>query len=249
MPAKCFASINTFLIQKRGSEVIDCEDVFSANEGRKRFCIADGATEGFASRYWARLIVKHWTRSNELIIAREQLMKWSAALGLRFERRWQRRPLPWFAEEKARSGGYAAFVGLSFRESGHECYWKAIAIGDACLIIRNKDVIRISFPLDDPEKFRFRPVLLPSNQCAQQTVLDKIEVRSGLVEPGDSFFLLTDAVAAWFLHVAKSTPGEITKLEQMLRCRNRNELTEFIECARSNGSLRNDDVCIVRVAP
>lgn len=174
-------------------------------------------------------------------------MSWATALGSRFDRYWQRRPLPWFAEEKARSGAFAAFVGLSFLESHRNLHWQAIALGDACLIIWRQNTIIKSFPLEDPEDFGFRPVLLPSNRNGQQTTLEKVEIRSALVEPGDSFFLLTDAIAAWFLRTARSAPEEITRLEQMLHSGAHDGLAGLVDEARSNGSLRNDDVGIVRV--
>jgi hypothetical protein len=148
---------------------------------------------------------------------------------------------------KNQNGAYAAFIGLSFFESAHELHWQAIAIGDACLIIWRQNAIIKSFPLDEPENFGFRPFLLPSNRNVQQAILEKVEVRSAPVLPGDSYFLLTDAIAAWFLRAARSAPEEIVRLEHMLDCGNRDELDEFIEDARSNGSLRNDDVGIVKI--
>jgi hypothetical protein len=240
-------SIDRFLAPKRGYEARECEDAFSVNTDRMCFCIADGATEGFASRYWARLLVKHWTRSERLIVTPEQLIAWAATLGSRFDRHWQRRPLPWFAEEKARSGAYAAFVGLRFLESDRELHWQAIAIGDTCLIICRQNAIIMSFPLDDPGKFDSRPVLLPSNRNVQQAILEKVEVRSAPVQPGDSFFLLTDAIAAWFLGAARTASEEIARFEQKLHCEKHDELAEFIDEARSNGYLRNDDVGIIRI--
>jgi hypothetical protein len=240
-------STSTFLAPKGGSEDAECEDAFSVSCDQMRFCVADGATEGFASRYWARFLVKHWTHSKRLNATPEELIAWAAALGSRFDRKWQRRPLPWFAEEKAQSGAYAAFVGLSFLESPWQLYWQGIAIGDACLIICRQDAIIKSFPLNEPEKFGSRPVLLPSNRNAQQKILENVEVQSAPVQPGDSFFLLTDAIAAWFLRTARSAPQEIAAFEQLLHGGKRLELHEFIEQARSNGSLRNDDVGIVGV--
>jgi hypothetical protein len=237
----------TFLAPKRGSDASECEDALSVNADRLRFCIADGATEGFASRRWARLIVKHWTRSKRPILTSEQLTSWAAALGSRFDRYWQRRPLPWFAEEKARSGAFAAFVGLGFLESNGQFHWQAIAIGDACLVVWRQDAIVASFPLEDPEAFGFRPILLPSDRSAQARILEKIEVRSAPAAPGDSFFLMTDAVAVWFLRAAKSAPEEIARLDDLLQCADYSALCEFIDEARTNGTLRNDDVGIVRV--
>jgi len=237
----------TFLAPKSDSNAAECEDALSVNAGRLRFCIADGATEGFASRRWARLLVKHWTRSERPVLTREQLCGWVAALGSRFDRYWQRRVLPWFAEEKARSGAFAAFVCLVFLESQGQWHWQAIAIGDSCLVVLRHEAIVASFPLDDPEAFGFRPVLLPSDQAVQLKTMEQIEVISAPAASGDTFFLLTDAVAAWFLRCAKCAPDEIARLEYLLQCGNHKALCDFIDKQRSNNRLRNDDVGIIMV--
>src|SRR5262249_28218436 len=104
-----------------------------------------------------------------------------------------------------------------------------------------------SFPLDDPEAFGFRPVLLPSDRLVQARTLDRIEIRSASAEPGDSFFLLTDAVPARFLRCAQSTPDEITRPHPPLEAGNHAALCDFIDLSRSNNMLRNDDVGIIRV--
>ena len=161
-------SVATFLAPKQGYEATECEDAVSYNLRKARFSVADGATEGFASRYWARLLVRHWTLSEHPILTAEQLVAWASTLGSRFDLRWQGRKLPWFAEEKARSGAFAAFVGVSFSESRGRLHWQAVAIGDACLIVRRQGAVVASFPLDDPDRFSSHPILLASSRSAQQ---------------------------------------------------------------------------------
>jgi hypothetical protein len=240
-----------YLSPKSGCEASECEDAVSINEARRWFCVADGATEGFASRYWARLLTKHWAWHRGPVETPEELAAWAKLVGDRFSKRWERRQLSWFAEEKARSGAFAAFAAIWFSESGSQLHWKAVAIGDACVIVRRPREAIQSFPLDDPKKFGFRPFLLSSNRNAQNTMIEKAEFRAAEALPGDTFFLLTDAIAAWFLHVAKSVPEEILRFEELLGQELHAELDEFIERARSNGSLRNDDVGVlrIRVAP
>ena len=239
--------VTPYLAPKRGSEARECEDSLSFNKNRGRFCIADGATESFASRYWARLLVKHWTQTKYPFETRREVAAWAASLGDHFDQRWRRRQLSWFAEEKARSGAYAAFVGLWFFEQSAHLHWRAIAIGDACLVLWRQEAIVTSFPLHDPKSFGFRPILLPSNRGVQSTTLERIEERSGDALPGDVIFLLTDAIAAWFLHAAKHTPEQILEFQAMLKRGIRNDLDEFIERERSNGTLRNDDVGVLRI--
>jgi hypothetical protein len=156
--------------------------------------------------------------------------------------------LSWFAEEKARSGAYAAFVALWFSEQNSKLHWRAIAIGDACLVVWRQKAIVTSFPLDDPEDFGFRPILLPSKRCLHDRALEKVVVRTEEVLPGDVLFLLTDAIAAWFLHTANYAPEQILEFEEMLNRETANkDLDVFIEQARSSGALRNDDVGVLRI--
>jgi hypothetical protein len=240
-----------YLSPKRGCEARECEDALSINEDRQWFCIADGATEGFASRHWARLLTKHWAWHKGPVETPEELAAWVRRIGDRFSKRWEHRQLSWFAEEKARSGAFAAFAAIWFLESASQLRWKAVAIGDACVIVWRQRNVFLSFPLDDPENFGFRPVLLSSNRSVQSTIVEKIELRTEEVLPGDAFFLLTDAIAAWFLRAAKSAPEEISRFEELVDRGLHAELDEFIERERSNGSLRNDDVGVlrIRVAP
>ena len=50
------------------------------------------------------------------------------------------KPLPWYAEEKARAGAYAALVGLELRR---DCgTWSALGCGDSCFFqLRSEAVI------------------------------------------------------------------------------------------------------------
>lgn len=236
-----------YITVKRGYDQRECEDAISINANRRSFCIADGATEGFASRYWARLLTKHWAQYCGTTETVEEFNDWAQRLGERFNRRWARRQLPWYAEEKARLGAFAAFAALWFFECGSQLRWKALAIGDACLVLLRRSEIARAFPVEYPQDFGFRPTLLPSNPTAQKTVLHKVEMQSGEALPGDSFFLLTDAIAAWFLQVAKHAPDEIARFDQLLDREIIGELDDFIEHERSIGSLRNDDVCVARI--
>src|SRR5260221_40630 len=172
-------SVSCYLAPKQGSEARECEDSYSFNKTRRRFCIADGATEGFASRYWARLLVKHWTQYKKPFETLEERAAWAKSLGDRFDERWRDRQLSWFAEEKARSGAYAAFVALWFVEQGSHLRWRAIAIGDACLVVCLQKSILTLFPLDHRPDIRFRPILLPAKSHRQSSTLEGIVERTG----------------------------------------------------------------------
>lgn len=188
-----------FWLPKRGSTDAEYEDASSISDDRFRFAVADGATETSFSGIWARQLVRAFTnRKLSIPIAPDELKP----LQSRWEKIVHRHPLPWYAEEKASSGAFAAFVGLELtREdsgTGTVRNWRAIAAGDSCLIqIRGEEVI--SFPLSDFGSFSSRPNLLSSSAASNGIPKDLFLQCTGSWGCDDAFFLMTDALACWFL--------------------------------------------------
>lgn len=243
--------VHSFLAPKVGLNDHECEDALGWNTRKRRFSLADGATEGFNSRRWARLLVKHWVRSTRPITTPEVFADWTQSVSSRFEKYWKARPLSWFAEEKARGGAFAAFVGLSFHESSEALYWQAIALGDSCLLLRRDGEIVESLPLGDPEAFNSRPILVPSKVGTLESATPSIVCKSGRVEPGDSYLLLSDAIAAWYLRSWRDNTSRPKTLafEECVASSSYEELQDLFAGSRELGSLRNDDIAaiIVRV--
>src|SRR5579864_6363613 len=101
--------VQRYLTQKAGSERRECEDALAYSCSRGIFAVADGATEAFDSRYWAKLLVRGWMLTPEGC-NRASFLEMAQRLGERAHHRWQNRKLSWYAEEKAKAGSYAAFV-------------------------------------------------------------------------------------------------------------------------------------------
>jgi hypothetical protein len=212
-----------------------------------RFCIADGATEGFDSRRWAKLLTKHWVCGHRLL-TREELVLWLRRLGERLQRRWSKQALPWYAEEKARNGAFAAFLGVAFLESVGSLQWQVVALGDSCLIQKRGSRIITALPLSDPNEFGNRPFLVPSNPGAQERAIENVIIHRGMAEPGDVFLLLTDAIAAWYLKNNAAEPTRVAQLEEALADGDLQRVEDLIAHERAALALRNDDVAILRIA-
>jgi hypothetical protein len=193
-------------------------------------------------------LTKHWV-ARQGLLTREELSVWVQALAERFEHRWTTQSLPWYAEEKARGGAFAAFVGLAFLPSSTGLAWQMVALGDSCLIHRRKDGVIDSMPLSDPAAFGFHPLLLPSKAVKQQDILDSFIITTGRAEPGDVFFLFSDAIATWYLReMMAAGSSRATQFEHLVAVGDRDGVQKVIACERQKQSLRNDDVAIVRVA-
>lgn len=237
-----------FLLAKDGCSDSECEDAVAQNAKARRFAIADGATEGFDSRRWARLLVRRWIQIDPPAISAEDFQPLVRDIGLWLHEHWRRKPLPWYAEEKAMAGSFAAFLGIQFFIQQNHLSWKAIALGDCCLVHHRGDTVCAAFPISDSENFGSHPVLLPSLASLQTRAFTELKLLEGTAEGGDEFILFSDAIAAWYLRNTDDSQHERNKLRALLSRRACDELETFIRGLRSRGTLRNDDIVVVRIA-
>ena len=237
-----------FLMQKEDSAPSECEDAFSINAESWRYALADGATEAFDSRRWAQHLVDCWTQADPAPLSTEAFRPWLAEQGRWLHAAWADRALPWYAEEKARQGSYAAFVGLQFRDDGEALHWQAIALGDSCMIQLRRDTICRALPLSDESLFNSTPVLVPSLAALQETALPHAIVAAGRVERGDVFLLLSDAGAAWYLKLSKERKAFAQEFDSLLAASESDALLELFRSERQAKKIINDDIAIIRIA-
>lgn len=236
-----------FWLPKAGNSELDYEDAYAMRRGR--IAIADGATELSFARRWALELVQGWTGTSlpavpaSLEEFRENVSAWQQTWhhGIAWDR------LPWFAEEKARSGAFAALLGFEVQpptspEADAEWHWSAFAIGDTCLFqIRDRQVI-LAFPLDRSKDFDNRPLLLSSNPARNETVWDQVAYQEGTCQYGDLFVFATDALARWFLTEVEA--GE-QPWHMLAELNSQTEFAAFITELRRSQQIRNDDVTLI----
>lgn len=237
-----------FLLPKEGCSTSECEDAVAENRTALRFAIADGATEGFDSRVWAKLLVRSWIRIDPPAISAEDFQPLARELGLRLHERWKRKALAWYAEEKAKSGSFAAFLGVQFASQWNQLSWKAIALGDCCFVHQRGATVQAAFPISDCESFGSRPMLLPSLASLQEKAFAELKLLEGTAEPGDEFILLSDAIAAWYLRQTDDSERERSELLSLLSGRDCDGLEQLVRSSQHRGTMRNDDVVAVRIA-
>lgn len=212
------------------------------------FAVADGATEAYDSRSWARLFVRSWVCIDPPAFEMLDFEPLLRDLGRRLHRKWSHRKLPWYAEEKSQGGSFLAFVGLQFRHVDDSLQWRAIALGDCCLIHRNGSLICETFPLTRSEDFGSNPILLPSIESKQRQALDQVRHVAGNATSGQDFLLLSDAAGAWFLKQCEEGENEATRLfDSLTEADDTEGLASFFEALRSQDKIRNDDIAVVRI--
>jgi hypothetical protein len=234
-----------FVLPKEGASVEECEDAAAADDAALCYAVADGATEAFDAGSWARLLAGEWVRSSPT--SADEFRAWAAAQGERLRAGWSELSLPWYAEEKRRAGSFAAFVGVKFDEQGAALRWRAAALGDSCFVQTRGGSVVEALPLDKSADFNSSPILLPSAEALREAALARAVFREGEAATGDIFYLLSDAVAAWFFESCETRGESLAEFDSLLASSENERLSEFVARERGAGRLKDDDVAAVRI--
>lgn len=229
------------LLPKSGFESSECEDVIGLNEQNCRFAVADGATEAFDARNWAQRLAENWVRSDSALTP-ATFHDWVANEGLALHSSWKQLTLPWYAEEKARKGSFAAFVGVELDLHSESPSWKAIALGDACLLHCRDGALLKSLPVTTSASFNSAPLLVASDPVFYKTSADSLVIDSGRCQHNDILFLASDAAAAWYLE-----RFEQNDFPDILRDNDEPDAAKFFANERLAGRIRNDDIAVIRL--
>lgn len=243
-----------FWVTKSGNDNIEFEDAFCPqgqiddDTSCIRFAIADGATESSFSKQWAASLTKAYC-DGDLTSPRSRRSS-RCLRNLRDE--WAKdvhsRPLPWYAQLNAERGAHATLAGLTLHENDgpHEQRtWDAIAVGDSCLIQVRGDNLLKTFPINRSTEFNNRPALLSSLSRPD----DRVRWRRtrGTWESEDSFYLMTDALACWFLNEFELGNLPWRRLHEIQPLES--DFANLIDELRSSQQIHNDDVTMLRIRP
>ena len=207
-----------------------------------RFALSDGATEAYDSGRWARLLVRAWTATP--VSSGEDVADALYRLGQALHRSWLRRPMAWYAEEKAREGSFATLVG--FQLCGG-LGWYAVAVGDSCLFQERAGELESAFPVSHPDDFGNQPALVPSLPRRHRRWVKGIQVTTGTAAPGDVFLLMSDAIARWYLGTWPRRQALRQDLHRAMLTSDPGSLRQLVAGERRAGRLRDDDVAVLRI--
>jgi len=233
--------VQRYWCPKQGCAESEYEDAtaYTAGPGLpRRLAVADGATESSFARLWATLLAGAYVDGE---LSPESLVEQLQPLQQRWSVEVAAKPLSWYASEKARNGAFAALAGLTLCPNGT---WQAVAVGDCCVLHLRDGLLLRSFPLEHAAAFDNRPKLLSSNPERNQGLRESIRATCGHWQPGDSFLLMSDALAAYVLRrvVGGGDPAGV-----VLPFRRPHVFRRWVEARRADRSLRNDDVSLLRV--
>lgn len=233
-------SIKGFITCKSAEQYIDCADNYAVNKSSHRFSVSDGVSKSFFPKVWSEILVTQFVeitdlKENELInVCQEE---------------WQKRideivSLPdtkWFTKSQynRKDPALATFVGLQFFEK--EKKWSASALGDSFLFFvpngfkdYQKELVKLSSKTE-PIVFDNFPDYLTSIGDSHK---GRAKEKSGNLRNG-TFYLMTDALAEWFIKEGENAIGKITVWKSQA------DFERFITQAIEENQLTNDDCAIL----
>jgi hypothetical protein len=256
--------VQVFWTPKKGNTLEEYEDAYGCSDDGRYFAIADGATESSFSEIWAAVLARQFVETPPSRFPPDGplLEEWLVPLQKEWHANINWANLPWYAEEKARLGAFAALLGLRFlnpqpaqepgfmskmffmfqkaQPAGHR--WQAFALGDSNMFqVRNNTLIR-SFPLERAEDFNSRPMLLGSNPARNKDIWKELRYIEGDYQDQDLFVLVTDALGKWFLdrHEAGGKPWTT-----LWALKTDSDFVTFVHDLREKSQIRNDDTTLI----
>lgn len=228
---------------KKGNSEDEYEDAWAIDPERGRYAVADGATESSFAGRWAQLVTGAFLRAPRP----QDLAEWLAEPRRRWAAEVMGLELPWYAEMKREQGAFATFLGLGVLRPTAERAgkWRAVAVGDSCLIRVRRDGKIRSFPMRKSSDFGNQPRLIGSRGGPPPAP----DHAAGSLGPGDRLLLLTDALAQWFLHAHENGGRPWKDVASVLSAKEPDEaFAGWIEKLRQGDGMRNDDVTMLTVA-
>lgn len=258
-----------FRLPRQGYGLEECQDALGGNAERGRFAIADGAAESPYSSLWAQLLVEEFVRQSERLPSWTSWLpslqeRWSAQVTV-YERWAAYTPqsvngttpttekteaaVPWYLEPGLMQGAFSTFLGLVIEGRS----WYAVAVGDSCLFqVRQDEMIR-AFPLTRAADFSNAPWLVGSRTSPIEVPHKNGLQQRGDCQPGDRLYLMTDALAHWFLLQAEADGKPWLAFEPLVYTAGdgasaQQAFAAWIEQLRAARQLRNDDVTLLVIS-
>jgi hypothetical protein len=103
--------------------------------------------------------------------------------------------------------------------------------------------------MDSSADFSNQPALLSSSGIDAEVLGRNLSIETGDLAPGDTCYLATDALSAWFLRMAETGEPKDEPWRPLgeLDGGNQDEFRELIAKLRYDGAIRDDDTTLVRV--
>lgn len=228
--------VRAVAVPKEGNTALQYEDAWSA--GDDRVAVSDGASAAIYARDWAQVLADDFASGGP--VPEDDAAFWERVSGLADG--WTARHADsggsWYAQEKLPQGSAASLLVVGFGDG----VWRAWAVGDACCFVVADDRLRYAFPLTRARAFGDRPPLVTTRPPQRRPAV----VRTAEPLPqgdGVRVLLATDALARWFLSEFERGRRPWRSLPDA------DGAGAWVAERRAEGTLHDDDVTLVEVAP
>lgn len=253
-------SINSSWLPKEGNTLLEYEDALypkimgSFEQEQVTVAVSDGASESMLSGTWAEFLVRLCCKESSCfdnfnVFINRSCRGWKLWLKSYIKLRERNlKPIQWYEEPGINAGAFASLLCLQLHsEKDDETNWDAIALGDSCLFqVRDNELIT-SFPIASSTQFDNRPYLLSSNPIYNTHISNHVKRLTGQWEKNDSFFLMTDALAAWFFKQVEDGETPWISILDSTTTNYVQPLEELVKYLRERGTIRNDDISVIRL--
>ncbi|WP_344123934.1 protein phosphatase 2C domain-containing protein [Streptomyces blastmyceticus] len=256
------------LTPKEGNSESECEDaaaLFPADgevsDDVLVAAVSDGASESALAKDWSKMLangIAGSAKEDAAVLSDEKAFaafterlvgQWEGFLSRYVRERAENgRPVQWYEEAKFEKGAFATLLAVRVERSPDSvgARWTAAALGDSCLFHLRDEELLHSFPLTKTDEFGTTPALFGSRNHDYGLIAERTRFASEQAEPGDILFLMTDALAAWFLGLGEGLVGQLGALKAASTGR-QVVFEQLVGSLRSSKQLHNDDVALIRI--
>lgn len=263
--------VSILRVPKNGNTEDECEDTAAVLPTSRPgewldepvwAAVSDGASESLLAGDWARLLARttiELAQEDERILSTPNhfasaLLKVSAQWDnwlteYLADREARGRPVQWYEQPKLIQGAYATLLTACFSRSPEDnlTRWRAAAVGDSCLFHVRENELMYAFPMTSASGFDMVPKLVNSRNKDHALLASRAEMASGQYEPGDEFFMCSDALACWFLGETENGAFPWRMLKHFSYPCDAHEFETWTTTLRRDGQMRNDDVTLVHI--
>jgi hypothetical protein len=237
-------SIKGYIKSKKSELFYDCADRYAYDKLQNKFTISDGVSKSFFPKIWADVLAHNWVRQQW--VSNDEFIKYCQKEWLEQVTEVANKPdAKWFTKNafNRKEVGLATFVGLQFYEIKKKWFWKAIALGDSFMFYLpketldfSKDCVVLSSKQNESIAFDNFPDYLSSIGDKHK---GKPGQKKGVKLSEGTFYLMTDALAEWFLNEKENAINKINVWQ------NQKDFERFVDEERNNEKLGNDDSAIL----
>lgn len=225
---------------KEGQTLEECEDRYAVSVSGPALdivAVSDGASMAAQPGLWAQYLVARFIEAPTLAID----IAWLAPAARSFVAAFDLARLPWHALEKISRGAFATLAGLIVNRDAAE--FSMVAVGDSCIAWWGTQDEGV-FPYTSAEAMPEHPYLICHIADRNGNLPEHLQFRDSLpLGRGEQFFfLMTDALARWYLAARQQ---DSTPWETLLRATSSGEFESWLDTERGEGRIDNDDVTLV----